>query len=152
MPRFCSLLIVQPFPFFSSLNGTMASADFWLFSYPSLGRLPRVLGVSTRPPRVRTQSFPPPICFIYCMRPSAERALFCLENSSNDTQQPYMKFVFLRPEVCRPLPSDSTSPWTPLRLANCYFCLHSSGLAPYRLRPCWAHQKNRHRIPEPVSI
>jgi len=29
-----------------------------------------------------------------------------------------MIFVFLRPELCRLLPSDSTSRWTPLRLAN----------------------------------
>jgi hypothetical protein len=31
-----------------------------------------------------------------------------------------------------------------LALSYCYFCLHSSGLPPYRLHPCWAHiQKNR---------
>jgi hypothetical protein len=29
-----------------------------------------------------------------------------------------MMFVFLRPELCRKLPSDSTSQWTPLLLAN----------------------------------
>ncbi|MDE3839197.1 hypothetical protein C0966_07475 [Bacillus methanolicus] len=60
-----------------------------------------------------------------------------------------MKFVFLRPEVCRPLPSDSASPRTPLRQANCYFCLRNSGLAPYRLQPCRAHNKKSrsvHRI------
>src|SRR5690606_40140213 len=85
LPRCCSLLIVQPFPPVSRRDGTMASADFWLFSCPSLGRLPRVLGVPTRPPRVRTQSFPPPICFIYCMRPSAERVLPCLAGSPNRT-------------------------------------------------------------------
>ena len=28
-----------------------------------------------------------------------------------------MKFLFVRPDVCRRLPSDSTSQWTPLPLA-----------------------------------
>ena len=27
---------------------------------------------------------------------------------------PYMKFLFVGPDVCRRLPSDSTSRWTPL--------------------------------------
>ena len=30
---------------------------------------------------------------------------------------PYMKFLFVRSDVCRQLPSDSTSRWTPLLLA-----------------------------------
>ena len=30
---------------------------------------------------------------------------------------PYMKFLFVRQDVCRQLPSDSTSRWTPLLLA-----------------------------------
>ena len=30
---------------------------------------------------------------------------------------PYMKFLSVRPDVCRRLPSDSTSRWTPLPLA-----------------------------------
>ncbi|WP_296258024.1 hypothetical protein, partial [uncultured Phocaeicola sp.] len=30
---------------------------------------------------------------------------------------PYMKFLFVRPDVCRQLLSDSTSQWTPLLLA-----------------------------------
>ena len=29
-----------------------------------------------------------------------------------------MKFLFVRPDICRQLPSDSTSRWTPLLLAN----------------------------------
>jgi len=92
----------------------MTSADFCPFSVGSLQRLPSALGFPDRPPRVRVQSFLPSICFIYSVSPSAERASFCRANSPNDTQPP-MKFVFLRPEVCRPLPSDSASPQTPLR-------------------------------------
>ena len=30
---------------------------------------------------------------------------------------PYMKFLYVRPDVCRLLLSDSTSQWTPLLLA-----------------------------------
>ena len=35
---------------------------------------------------------------------------------------PYMQFLFVRPGLCLRLPSDSTSRWTPLPLANgwCY--------------------------------
>ena len=29
---------------------------------------------------------------------------------------PYMKFLFVRSDICRQLPSDSTSRWTPLPL------------------------------------
>jgi hypothetical protein len=46
-----------------------------------------------------------------------ERILFCRVNSSSDTE-PYMKFVLLKSEVCRSLPSDSESPQTPLRLPS----------------------------------
>ena len=31
-------------------------------------------------------------------------------------QMPYMKFLFVRSDICRQLPSDSTSRWTPLPL------------------------------------
>jgi hypothetical protein len=33
-----------------------------------------------------------------------------------------------------------------LALSYCYFCLHSSGLSPYRLHPCWAHMKKDRAI------
>jgi hypothetical protein len=37
-------------------------------------------------------------------------------------QRPYMRFLSVGPKICRQLPSDSTSRWTPLLLANacCY--------------------------------
>lgn len=52
-----------------------------------------------------------------------------------------MRFVFLGPVFCLQLPSDSTSPWTPLLLANLYFCLRGSGLTPYSSCACRAHSK-----------
>jgi hypothetical protein len=95
------------------MSCTMASADFCLFS-PSLRmRLPRALGVSDRPPRVRVPSSPPSTCLIYLYSPLAVRTLSCIADSSSE-HWPHMRFVFLRPEVCRRLPSDSTSRSTPL--------------------------------------
>jgi len=41
---------------------------------------------------------------------------FCVANSSHRIC--LIMFVFLGPELCRQLPSDSTSQWTPLLLAN----------------------------------
>src|SRR5690606_20206978 len=52
-----------------------------------------------------------------------------------------MRFVFLGPVFCLQLPSDSASPRTPLLLANLYFCLRGSGLAPYSSYACRAHIK-----------
>ena len=40
-----------------------------------------------------------------------------------------MRFLSVRPDCCRRLPSDSTSRWTPLPL----------GLSPFRTCPCWAY-------------
>ena len=46
----------------------------------------------------------------------------------------------VRPELCLPLPSDSTSRWTPLRLANTSYCQACSGLSPPSYYSCWAHR------------
>ncbi len=43
----------------------------------------------------------------------------------------YMQFQFVGSNVCRQLPSDSTSQWTPLLLAKTPYCKVSSGLPPY---------------------
>lgn len=58
---------------------TMTSADFWWFSCPSLDRILSVLSETIRPPQERTQSFPPPICFIYSVQPSGRKSfvLYC---------------------------------------------------------------------------
>ena len=65
--------------------------------------------------------------------------------------QPYMQFLFVRPEVCPAgdlstpairLSSDSTSRWTPLPLTNPSHCRAVSGLSPYRTCAHRAHAKN----------
>ena len=43
---------------------------------------------------------------------------------------PRMRFLFVGPVFCLPLPSDSTSRWTPLRSANRSPCRVGSGLSP----------------------
>jgi hypothetical protein len=52
-----------------------------------------------------------------------------------------MKFLFVGPDFCRQLLSDSQSPKTPLLLANTSYCKVCSGLAPYSLLPCLTHKK-----------
>jgi hypothetical protein len=58
---------------------------------------------------------------------------------------PYMRFLFVSPELCLRLPSDSTSRWTPLPLANTSYCHPCSGLPPPSYYSCWAHEKQRNR-------
>src|SRR5574344_1726191 len=73
--------------------------------------------MSVRPPTVRRITFIPYTGIIYTSRIRAVYGtLFCYANSSCGLC--LMMFVFLRPELCRQLPSDSTSRWTPLLLAN----------------------------------
>ncbi|HUZ58991.1 MAG TPA: hypothetical protein VMU83_11800, partial [Hanamia sp.] len=43
----------------------------------------------------------------------------------------YIQFLFVGANFCRCLPSDSTSQWTPLPLANTPYCKAYSGLTPY---------------------
>ena len=53
---------------------------------------------------------------LHCRIRAVYWILFCRANSSCGLC--LMVFVFLRPELCRQLPSDSISRWTPLLLAN----------------------------------
>ena len=53
---------------------------------------------------------------LHCCIRSVYGTSFCLANLSYSFC--LMMFVFLRPEICRRLLSDSTSRWTPLPLAN----------------------------------
>ena len=53
-------------------------------------------------------------------------------------------FVFLRPEICRRLPSDSTSRWTPLPLANGWQLIAPiTDLNRQIYSPCSAHKKKQ---------
>jgi len=103
------------------------------------------LDTSERSPAVRRVTFFPYIGIIYtcCIR-SVYRTLFCLANSSY--KMCLMMFVFLRPEICLRLPSDSTSRWTPLPLANGWQLIAPiTDLHRQIYSPCTAHQKKRAR-------
>ena len=71
----------------------------------------KVTSLGGRSPRVRTLSFSPSTRLIYSLQSSTAWTSLCLANSSN-YKEPYIRFVFLRPEICRLLPSDSASRWT----------------------------------------
>lgn len=128
----------------------MASADFLQFimtSLPSLflWEIPSLLsGTLVRPPRVRAITFLPCNCCIYCMELVQYWTSFCDANSSVPGQ-PYIQFLFVSSGFCLRLPSDSTSRWTPLPLANSSYCQACSGLSPPSYSPCRAHIKNTSR-------
>jgi hypothetical protein len=52
---------------------------------------------------------------------------------------PHLRFLFVGSGLCLQLPSDSTSRWTPLPLANSSYCQACSGLTPPSYCPCRAH-------------
>ena len=132
----------------------MASADFWTFSHTSLYGLLRFLSLCmpSRPPQVRASNLhpvqPPHLhCKVRAVKPesafflSSLWTLFCLGNSSA-LLLPYMRFLFVGSGLCLRLPSDSTSRWTPLPLANTSYCQVCSGLSPPSYRPCRAHKSS----------
>src|SRR5258708_26635224 len=57
---------------------------------------------------------------------------FCLYCNIVYVSLPLIQFLFVGSSVCLQLPSDSTSQWTPLLLANDTHYNAHSGLAPYR--------------------
>lgn len=73
-----------------------------------------------------------------------EKAFKCQSHPRKLTHayQPFMRFLFVRPRLCRRLLSDSTSRWKTLPLANTLRCQACNGLVSPSLCPCWAHKKN----------
>lgn len=57
----------------------------------------------------------------------------------NPPRPPPIRFLFVEHAFCYQLPSDSTSPLNPCRVANLSPHRAGSGFAPYRKTPCWAH-------------
>src|SRR5699024_12004277 len=57
-------------------------------------------------------------------------------------------FVYLGSRVCRQLPSDSTSRWTPLSLANGSYYQVRRRLSLPRHNTCPAHHKNPSALPQ----
>ena len=118
----------------------MASADFLPFVV-TMFRFEYVYSFSpTRPPRVSVTTFASYICCIYTLKFGQYWTSFCYGNSSVSSM-PYMQFLFVRPRLCLRLPSDSTSRWTPLPLANSSYCQVCSGLSPPSDSACRAHIK-----------
>ena len=64
---------------------------------------------------------------------------FCLFSNITHCAPPCMQFLFVGSNVCRQLPSDSTSRWTPLLLADDTYCNAHSGLTPYSWYACLTH-------------
>jgi hypothetical protein len=71
-----------------------------------------------RPPRVRVTASAPPAPHLLRYRLMATG--FALSRKLAPLPQPPMRFVFLGSELCLGLPSDPTSRWTPLPLANSF--------------------------------
>jgi len=118
----------------------MASADFCMFSAPSRRRLPTVVGVSCRPPRVRTVTFVPCTCPIYCCTPWLYGASPCSAGSpeynslklGSCTSGQDFAAGFLQ------IPPHGGHPCLKLTVGTAN---PRSGLSPYSYRPCRAHQK-----------
>ena len=121
--------------------GTMASADFLQFVV-TMSHFEYIYSYTpARPPRVSVTTFASYICCIYTLKFGQYWTSFCTGNSSVSSM-PCMQFLFVRPRLCRGLPSDSTSRWTPLPLANSSYCQVCSGLSPPSDSACRAHYEN----------
>jgi hypothetical protein len=95
----------------------MASADFcepFKIPYGIFSRYRQ----ARRPPRVRTAAFPPHPPHL--LHHNLMVMGFAFSRKLTLMIQPDMRFVFLRSAFCLRLPSDSTSQWTPLPLANSF--------------------------------
>lgn len=56
------------------------------------------------------------------------------------SEPPHIRFLFVEHAFCYRLPPDLMLPLRPCRVANSSPHRASSGFAPYRSAPCWAHQ------------
>ena len=101
-----------------------------------------------RPPRVLTRSFP--LYLPHLLQVIRAVIGLCFVMQTYPRLQPYMRFLFVRPEICPAgdlstptirLSSDSTSRWTPLPLTNPSHCRASTGLSPARTCAHRAHIK-----------
>src|SRR5574344_50737 len=67
--------------------------------------------------KVLNTFFPPYVCLIYCGRSEQLLSFVLLSRLTHDLE-PYIKFLYVRPDVCLRLPSDSLSRRTPLSSAE----------------------------------
>ena len=124
---------------------TMASADFcepFKIPYGIFSRHRQV----RRPPRVRTAAFPPhpPHLLHHHLMVMG----FALSRKLAQMIQPDMRFVFLRSAFCLRLPSDPTSRWTPLPLANSFHHQDLQGTCTPKLLPMPGTRK----LPPTLSV
>ena len=127
---------------------TMTSADFCQYPMTSLfchqfaaSPLARnSANITDRSLRVRIYTFSS--CG-HCIYVAILRTVkgFCFFCNITHITPPNMQFLFVGPNLCRQLLSDSQSPATPLLLANTPYCKAYSGLAPYSLYPCLTHNR-----------
>lgn len=110
----------------------MASADFCKPLKTPYGVFSRHRQAH-RPPRVRTAAFPPhpPHLLHHHLMVMG----FALSRKLARMIQPDMRFVFLRSAFCLRLPSDPTSRWTPLPLANSFHHQDLQGTCTPKLLP-----------------
>jgi len=118
----------------------MASADF-------SSRFPRPCGFGSlivrhvwRPPRVRRNPFPrfPPD--LPMSHPSGYRASLSMARLPCD-HRPCIRFLFVGSGFCLQLPPDLASRQRPCLRLTVPTTTACSGLAPYRITSCLAHQK-----------
>ena len=76
--------------------------------------------------------------YYLCLRPTIG---LCGLMPTNPQSKPYIMFLFVQSQICRQLPSDSSSRKTPLLLANDSHWQARSGLPPYRYMVCVAHNE-----------
>ncbi len=126
----------------------MVSADFLQFVVTMLCFDSVYSFAPVRSPRVSSITFTSCICCIYTPGFGQYWTSFCTGNSSVPSM-PCMQFLFVRTRLCLRLPSDSTSRWTPLSLANSSYCRVCSGLSPPSNRACRAHHKQGPEFPAP---
>lgn len=109
------------------------------------------LGQIRRSPRVRVAaSAPHPPHLLRCHLMATG---FALSRKLALTSQPFMRFVSLESGLCRRLPSDPTSRWTPLPLASSFHHQDLQGtLTPKPLPMPGTHQdRGRPRGPRPPT-
>lgn len=130
--------------------GTMASADFCMFNAPSRRRLPTIVGVPCRPPRVRAVAFVPCTCPIYCCTLWLYGASPCAAGSP--------KYNSLKSGSCTS-GRDFAAGFLQIPPRGGHPCLRltvgtanpRSGLSPYSYRPCRAHRKKPSRCREGLN-
>jgi len=116
---FTAFLCITLFINISSSNSIFKSEKNSCFSFFNLVSL-QAFGIRCETSPVKNELFPS----IYLPHiPSKIITVvsdFSLFGNLIHYELPYMWFLFVRPEVCLPLPSDFTSRWIPLCSAMCF--------------------------------